>query len=194
MIRSWPRGTSFKGHSGNIRGTFRELIAHSGNIQCMFREHHTLREHSRSIIAHSRNIQCTWPRGTGFPRTLPNAVTSIVYHPLGSPSLLISCWGLCDVLVVRILDLGVSKLYLHAYGREGNIQETFREHSGNIRGAFREHSENNQNNMLGTKHKFQQTLSSNAPRIFPECSLNVPFTAVGMQAQLRHSQSEEKSG
>jgi hypothetical protein len=30
-----------------------------------------------------------WLQGTGFPRTLPSAVTSTIDHPLGSPSMLV---------------------------------------------------------------------------------------------------------
>jgi hypothetical protein len=62
------------------------------------------------------------------------------------------------------------------------VKGTFREHSGNIRGAFREHSQKTQNNMQGTKHKFQQTLSSTFVEIYAsflaycsDCSLNVPW-------------------
>ena len=43
-----------------------------------------------SRISHARIyalLQCAWPRGTGIPQ-LPSAVTSIVHHPLVSPSLL----------------------------------------------------------------------------------------------------------
>jgi hypothetical protein len=34
-----------------------------------------------------RDSSLQWPRGGGFPRTLPRAVTGTVDHPLGSPSL-----------------------------------------------------------------------------------------------------------
>jgi hypothetical protein len=33
-----------------------------------------------------------WPRGTGFPRTLPSMVTSTVDYSLGSSSLFLSVW------------------------------------------------------------------------------------------------------
>jgi hypothetical protein len=65
--QTWPWGTGFRERSLQIQGTF---SAHSANIQCGFREH--------SVLMAAR---------TGFPRTLPSAVTITVDHPVGSPSL-----------------------------------------------------------------------------------------------------------